>query len=87
MSKDRKQDQREVEVSDILAVMTTPSGRRVLARILNFTGMDVDTFDEDPYRHARNSGLRSVGLWLKSELKDAAPDKFMLMLQEQTEDG
>ena len=74
--------QRELEIAEIAAIMRTASGRNLMFRILNESGVESDTFDSDPIIHARNAGRRLIGLWLKRELKAAALSEYQLMMKE-----
>ena len=62
---------REIEVIEISQVMSTKSGRNVINRLMERTGIDEDMFNKDTHLHAQNAGRREVGLWLKDELKKA----------------
>jgi len=81
-----EQDPRKIEVAELDFVMSTASGRSVMFRILEYSGLDVDNFDSDTHIHAMRAGRRSVGLFLRDELKQACYDKYMLMMKE-NEDG
>lgn len=85
--KKRKIEPRAIEISDLDMVMTTESGRRVISRILAYSGVELDTFDENPLLSARKSGKRAVGLWLMRELKDASMDKYYRMLIENEQEN
>jgi hypothetical protein len=62
--------------------METTNGRELIQHILNQCFMDVDTFDADPYKHARNAGARNVGVWLTNELITAAQGSYLKMKEE-----
>lgn len=72
----------KVEVSDIVGIMSTQSGRNFIQRILDYTGIDESTWNADTHEHARNSARRDVGLWIRDELINACPDKYMMMIKE-----
>ena len=71
--------------ADIEAVLETSAGRRFVRRMLRVTGFHADTFDPDPYVHARNSGGRMIGTWLWDEINAAAPRKVAEMMKETDE--
>ena len=74
-----KLEQYDIEVSNI---MSTNGGRGVMFNILQSTGVEFDTFNADPYRHAHTSGKRAVGLLLKSDLQRASLDLYNKMVKE-----
>ena len=79
---DNSTDQRKIEVAELTHVMSSASGRNTMHRMLKYTGVDDDTFNPDTHEHARNSGRREVGLWLRDELKEACIDNYFIMLKE-----
>ncbi len=76
---------RNVANIDIDAIMATEGGRKVMYTLLEYTGVFRSTFDKDTHQHAFNAGKRQVGLYLVDELKEAAPDKFNRMMEEQND--
>lgn len=75
-----------VEDTDLFSIMATSAGRNIMARILEYTSLNHDVFDKDTHQHAFNAGKRDVGVWLRNEIVTTAPDKYMLMLQEQIDE-
>lgn len=75
---------REIEIAELMQVMSSQSGRNVMFRLLDQTGVDEDMFDADTHKHAHNAGRRSVGLWLKYELKKACLPEYLMMIKENT---
>ena len=75
-------EQRNIEIAEITAMMSTEGGRRFITRILESTGVFVSTFDVDTHKHAFNAGKRHVGLGLIAELEQACPDKYMQLMDE-----
>jgi hypothetical protein len=73
---------REIEIQDLSSIMSLESGRNVIAKILNYTNIDDDIFDQDPVTHARNAGRREIGIWLRNEIIAAAPDQYLRMMKE-----
>lgn len=73
---------RDLEILEIEGIMRTEGGRKFLMRILERANTFGDTFDNDPYTHARNSGMRSVGTWLDQELKEVNIDMYQRMIKE-----
>lgn len=73
---------RELQLHSIRQVMKTSNGRDFMWRCLQQAGTFGNTFDRDPTIHLINSGKREHGLWLQAELKQAAPEFFLMMLKE-----
>ncbi len=80
-------DQRKIEIVEIMRILGTSEGRKFMMGILNASGIDSDMFDQDTHKHAYNAGKRSQGIRLRNDLKDAAPELYLRMLQEHIEDG
>lgn len=77
-----KNKSRELELLTIRNIMKTENGRSFMWRCLENCGTFSDIFCIDTLQHARNSGKRTHGLWLDSELREAAKDEYFLMLKE-----
>lgn len=76
-------EQKSVEVAEISSIMQTRSGRNVMMRILEMTGLEHPTFNPDPITHAYNAGARErVGIPLRNYIRDSAPGEYMQMLKE-----
>lgn len=75
-------DARELEIDAIRVIMSSEGGRGFLNRLLQETGLDRSSFDNDPITHARNAGQRSVGVWLRDELIEADLDLYLRMIKE-----
>lgn len=73
-----------IENDDLLGIMRTEHGRRVLNRILKYANVDDDIFDADTHIHAKNAGRREIAVWLRNEIIGVAPDEYLIMLQEHT---
>lgn len=73
---------RELELHTIRTVMKTENGRHFMWRCLQNCCTFDSTFNENPALHSRNEGRRIHGLWLVSELKEAAPDDYIKMVKE-----
>lgn len=78
----KKQSQREIELGTIRNAMSTVQGRAMMWRFVAQASIFSNTFTPDPYVHAHNSGVRSQGLWLDRELREASEDFYYLMLRE-----
>lgn len=73
---------RELELLSIRNIMKTENGRAFMWRCLQNCCTFESIFSTDTHQHAFNSGVRSHGLWLDSELRDAATDDYYKMLKE-----
>jgi len=73
---------RGLETLAIQDIMKTKGGRDFMWRLLEQSGVFIDGFDNDPYKHARSAGKRSQGLWLQRELQESANGSYMIMLKE-----
>lgn len=71
-----------IEKSDIDAVMRTETGRKFISSILDYTGVDNDTYDPDTHAHAYKAGKRKVGLHIIEQIKTACPDMYMQLIRE-----
>ncbi len=80
----RKADQLEQDKrdADLRAVLATQAGRRLVWRLLNICKVFGDSFDSDTHLHARNAGMRSVGLKLMEEAQRVAPQSYLEMTGE-----
>ena len=75
-------DTRELELFTIRGIMKTENGRQFMYRCLQNCNTFENIFNNDAIQHAYSSGKRSHGLWLDSELREAAPDDYYKMLKE-----
>lgn len=66
---------------DLMNVMDTPSGRRVVGWLLDFTGVDQRSYTGNSDTYFRE-GSRNVGLRLIAELKSQMPKLYLKMLEE-----
>ena len=80
-------DQRNIEIVEIMRILGTSEGRKYFMGILNSTMLNSNVFDKDTHQHAFNAGVRSVGIRLRNDLQDAAPELYLRMLKEHIEDG
>jgi len=73
---------RELELLAISNIMKTENGRFFMWRCLQNCCTFENVFSNDAVQHAHNAGLRSHGLWLDEELREAAPEDYYRMLKE-----
>ena len=75
-------NERELELLALRNIMNTEPGRGTLWRMLQSSGILGNSFSNDASMNAFYSGAREQGMWLTREMKEAAPDKYLLMLKE-----
>lgn len=73
------------EVADAAMVMSTPHGKRFVAKYLRRTGVFEDSFHVDPIVHARFAGMRLIGLQLLEDIKRADPNILLDIIQDYME--
>lgn len=83
----RTQDALRVEKDDIVWLMNSRRGRRVVARLLGEGGPHRATFDTNALRMAFNEGARSNALRLLDKVTRYALEQYTQMLKEQNADG
>lgn len=70
------------EKADLMWLMGDARGRRIVARILDSTGVLSASFTPDPYWTAHNEGRRKVGIQLLEQLQAHVPSEYLQMLGE-----
>lgn len=80
--KKNQQNERDLELLTIRNIMRTENGRDFLWKCLQNCSTFRGVFDVEPRQHAYNEGKRSHGVWLDTQIKEAAPDEYILMLKE-----
>ncbi|MAE50083.1 hypothetical protein CMI48_05095 [Candidatus Pacearchaeota archaeon] len=63
-------------------VMGLKAGRHFVWEMLADCGVYQDGFNDNPYVHARNSGMKRIGLRLLHKILSACPDKHEMMFAE-----
>jgi len=86
MRKQERLDSKQ-EVKDLIDVMGTPEGRRLLWRIVHYTGSGISSVAAqdgilDPIGTIYNEGRRDVGLMIREWIKDDCPAAGMQMYNE-----
>ena len=74
--------ERELELLTIRNIMKTENGRLFMWHCLQNCCTFENIFNKDTIQHSYNSGLRSHGLWLDQELREASTDDYYKMLKE-----
>lgn len=73
---------RDLELFTISNIMKTENGRAFMFRCLQNCCTFESIYSKDAMQHAYNAGARSHGLWLDSELREAAGDYYLMMMKE-----
>ena len=76
---------RDIELNDIIAVLSTPHGRRLIWRILGWCGCDSTPKRSDDALTYMAIGSGDVGRWLKSEVVEAGEELLFQMMRENIE--
>lgn len=71
---------------DIKWLMAHPQGRRIVTRIFEKTGIRRTPFNTNGSTMAFNAGMQNVGLWIESEVLTHAPERYMQLLKEFSND-
>ena len=77
----KEKDQRARELSDLLTVLSTEAGRRLIWRLLGYCKTFSDIWDPSSRIHF-NAGLQNVGHFLLAEINAADEEKYFLMMRE-----
>ncbi len=78
----RARAEREQEKEDIKWLMAHASGRRIVARLLEETGVYRTSFHSSGSTMAFNEGRKHLGYFLTGELLEITPDAYLKMLKE-----
>ncbi len=76
---------RETELLDMVEVLSTPAGRRLVWRILAWCGVDNTPKRGDDALTYMAIGSGDVGRWLKAEVVDAGEELLFQMIRENLE--
>ncbi len=71
-----------VEKSDLTNLMHTEAGRNFVRSVLDYAGVEQDTYDPDTHQHAYKAGKRKVGLYIVDKLRVACPELYIKLLEE-----
>lgn len=78
----REKDDRERELGDLRAVLSTVEGRRLLWRLLGKFKWGQAVFNVDATVMAFNAGMQNAGNFLVSEITEADDQQLLVMMQE-----
>ena len=72
----REEDERQL-AADLVTIFNTETGRRILLRLVEWSGMFFPAPAEDTDRKAAmREGARNLGLRIMQAVRDAVPDAF-----------
>ena len=80
-AKEKDRLRRLTEIDDIYKVMSTESGRRFIARVLEHCCVGHTIWAEGDKIY-RNAGARDVGHWLWAEVSEADIELYFKMIRE-----
>jgi len=76
---------RERELTDLKDILSLPSGKRFLWRVLEHCHLSHSISHRDPLDMSRVSGERDVGLWLLSEIISADKNGYIKLMVDATQ--
>lgn len=82
----RADRRRARELEDLIALLDTPQGRRVLWRLLDHCGAFQSVFAETDARTNYNAGRQDVGHFLLAEIGEARVDAIVQLMTESRKD-
>ena len=74
--------ERREDLNDLIAVMSTPQGRRFIWRLLTKARIFSSPYAGSTNDTMMNLGEHNLGLFVMTEVIDACPDKYLLMQNE-----
>jgi len=74
--------QRLLEQEEWRQLMATEYGRNIVRRLLAFSGVKQQCFNGQSNQTIFNDGKRCVGIYLESEVLQAAPGSYVTMIEE-----
>ena len=74
--------ERNARLDAIRHIVSTSPGRSYFWRLLEDACVFSTTFSTEPYASAFNEGRRSLGLVILDDIQNAAPEKFLQMIEE-----
>jgi hypothetical protein len=80
-AKDKELRGRELEMQDMANVLATPSGRRLVWRLLKHCRVFETIWHNSALIHY-NAGMQDVGHFILAEINDADPDSLLRMIKE-----
>lgn len=81
--KRKAEEVRAQELDDMISVLNSPAGKRVLWRIMDKSGLMAPNMFTGNSATFHNIGKRDLGLWVYNEIMEANPQGFVNMMQAQ----
>ena len=81
-SKKAEARERQEALNDIIAVMDTHAGRRMIWRLLTHARVFTTTFNGQSNATIFREGQRNEGVWLMTQVLEANPELYLLMQKE-----
>lgn len=78
---------REIELMDLVDVLDSKAGRRLLWKILSFCGTEQTPYRDNDRLTYMAIGSGDVGRWLKAEIISAGEEFLFMMMKENIENG
>lgn len=85
MAVEKEETARQKELNDLVEVLSTPSGRRLIWRIMGWCGIDSTPHRQTSELTYMAIGSGDVGRWLKSEVVEAGEELLFQMMRENIE--
>ena len=86
-AKQKEKNKLDTELADIKLLLGKQWGRRIVYKILERTGRDRTSFNNDSNVMSFNEGERNIGLWLLDKVVSADRDQYELMQKENLKHG
>lgn len=80
-AKEKEKDKRELELEDVRFILSTPTGRRFYYRHISECGVFTSSMTGNSWTYFKE-GERNIGCKLLTDLNEAAPDAYALMMKE-----
>lgn len=81
----KAKSQREQELEDVRSLLATQHGRRFIWRYLSACGVFTSSWNHSGSIMCFNEGQRNIGLKLLSDVNEASPDAYLVMMKEAKE--
>ena len=75
-------DQRQGEIADMQALLSDPTFRRFMSRVIEYAGVMRSAWSPNAEVH-KKAGMQEVGFWIIEELNEADPLAWVTMQHEQ----
>lgn len=76
----------DLQKMELEKLMEQKPFRGFITRLLDESGVGSSGFDDNSGVHAKNAGRRQMGHWVETQLKEATPNGYLLMIKEKLND-